>query len=604
MGLSPNTVFGNRPNKFVFYILYFSYLSYFSMINDEQIKQILIKAEIVPMVEFDKLATDAKLSNKKITDYLIEKRILTNAILYESIANFFNIPFIDLNNQIIRKDVLMSIPEPIARTHQLIAFESDSKIIKIATLDPEDLEIFEFIKKKTNLEPEIYLTTPEKINEAIKQYHKSLSTEFKNISNKETDADNEENLEKMATDLPIVRIVDTLLEYAIFEEASDIHIEPEKKNLIIRYRIDGILRNVMVLPKNAQLGVIARIKILANLKIDEHRLPQDGRFKISAKDYNISFRVSIIPTFDGEKIVLRLLNEKAQILTLEQLGFQPSSLAIVKKNISKPHGMILVTGPTGSGKTTTLYTVLNILNTPEVNIVTIEDPIEYRMPHVNQSQLNPKIGYTFAMALRAFLRQDPNIIMVGEIRDQETSEIAIHAAMTGHLVLSTLHTNDAVTTLPRLSDMGVPAFLVASTTNIIIAQRLVRKICPNCIQSFKLDKLIINELKQQLDITGIMETLQKEKTIIDAKKGLEPLLFYKGKGCKQCNNSGYKGRIGIYEVLEITEELSELILKKANPLELKRQAIKQGMLTIVEDGFIKAKNGITTIEEIMRVTKD
>ncbi len=604
MGLSPNTVFGNRPNKFVFYILYFSYLSYFSMINDEQIKQILIKAEIVPMVEFDKLATDAKLSNKKITDYLIEKRILTNAILYESIANFFNIPFIDLNNQIIRKDVLMSIPEPIARTHQLIAFESDSKIIKIATLDPEDLEIFEFIKKKTNLEPEIYLTTPEKINEAIKQYHKSLSTEFKNISDKETDADNEENLEKMATDLPIVRIVDTLLEYAIFEEASDIHIEPEKKNLIIRYRIDGILRNVMVLPKNAQLGVIARIKILANLKIDEHRLPQDGRFKISAKDYNISFRVSIIPTFDGEKIVLRLLNEKAQILTLEQLGFQPSSLAIVKKNISKPHGMILVTGPTGSGKTTTLYTVLNILNTPEVNIVTIEDPIEYRMPHVNQSQLNPKIGYTFAMALRAFLRQDPNIIMVGEIRDQETSEIAIHAAMTGHLVLSTLHTNDAVTTLPRLSDMGVPAFLVASTTNIIIAQRLVRKICPNCIQSFKLDKLIINELKQQLDITGIMETLQKEKTIIDAKKGLEPLLFYKGKGCKQCNNSGYKGRIGIYEVLEITEELSELILKKANPLELKRQAIKQGMLTIVEDGFIKAKNGITTIEEIMRVTKD
>ncbi|MBU0646942.1 GspE/PulE family protein [Patescibacteria group bacterium] len=574
------------------------------MISDEQIKQILIKAEIVPTAEFDKLAANAILSNKKITDYLIEKRILTNAILYESIANFFNIPFIDLNNQIIRKDVLMSIPEPIAKAHQLIAFESDDKIIKIATLDPEDLEIFEFIKKKTNLEPEIYLTTPEKINEAIKQYHKSLSTEFKNIFDEETNANNEENLEKMATALPIVRIVDTLLEYAIFEEASDIHIEPEKKGLIIRHRVDGILRNVMVLPKNAQSGVIARIKILANLKIDEHRLPQDGRFKISTKDYNISFRVSIIPTFDGEKIVLRLLNEKAQILTLEQLGFQPSCLAIIKKNISKPHGMILVTGPTGSGKTTTLYTVLNILNTPEVNIVTIEDPIEYRMPHVNQSQLNPKIGYTFAMALRAFLRQDPNIIMVGEIRDQETAEIAIHAAMTGHLVLSTLHTNDAITTLPRLSDMGVPAFLIASTTNIIIAQRLVRKICPNCIQSFKLDKQIIDELKQQLDITGIMNTLQKEKTIIDAKKGLESLLFYKGKGCKQCNNSGYKGRMGIYEILEITEEISELILKKASPLELKRQAIKQGMLTIVEDGFIKAKNGITTIEEIMRVTKD
>lgn len=574
------------------------------MLSDEQIKQILIKAEIVPVAEFDKLAADAKLANKKITDYLIEKRILSNSILYESIASFFNVPFINLENQIIRKDILMSIPEPIATTHQLIAFASDDKTIKIATLNPENLEIFEFIKKKTNLEPEIYLTTPEEINKAIKQYHKSLSAEFKNITDEKTDINDNENLQKMASDLPIVRIVDTLLEYAIFEEASDIHIEPEKKDLIIRYRIDGILRNVMTLPKNAQSGVIARIKILANLKIDEHRLPQDGRFKISAKDYNVSFRVSIIPTFDGEKIVLRLLNEKAQILTLEQLGFQPSVLMVIKRNLAKPHGMILVTGPTGSGKTTTLYTVLNILNTPEVNIVTIEDPIEYRMPRINQSQLNPKIGYTFAIALRAFLRQDPNIIMVGEIRDQETAEIAIHAAMTGHLVLSTLHTNDAVTTLPRLSDMGVPNFLIASTTNIIVAQRLVRKICANCIQSFKLDERIIAELKQQLNITSIMETLQKEKTIIDAKKGLESLLFYKGKGCKQCNNSGYKGRIGIYEVLEITEEMSELILKKVNQSELKKQAVKQGMLTIVEDGFIKAKNGITTIEEIMRVTKD
>ena len=285
----------------------------------------------------------------------------------------------------------------------------------------------------------------------------------------------------MAENLPIVRIVDTLLEYAIFENASDIHIEPEEKDIIARYRIDGILKTVMILQKNVQPGIIARIKILANLKVDEHRLPQDGRFKVSAKDYNVSLRVSIIPTFDGEKIVMRLLNEKAQILTLEQLGFQPSAFEAIKRNISKPHGMNLVTGPTGSGKTTTLYTILNILNTPEVNIVTIEDPIEYRMPHVNQSQVNPKIGYTFASGLRAFLRQDPNIIMVGEIRDQETAEIAIHAAMTGHLVLSSLHTNDAITTLPRLSDMGVPAFLIASTTNVIIAQRLVKKKYPNSI---------------------------------------------------------------------------------------------------------------------------
>jgi len=574
------------------------------MLNNDQIKQILDKAEIMPAAEFDKFAAEAKSCNKKIENYLIEKKIITAAAFYESAANFFKVPFLNLKDQIIRKDVLFSIPEPIASTHKLVAFASDDKEIKIATLDPEDLEIFEFIKKKTNLEPKIYLTTPEGIDEVLKQYHKSLQSEFKDLASEQTEAGADENLKKLAANLPIVRIVDTLLEYAIFEGASDIHIEPEEKDIIVRYRVDGILRNVMTLPKNVQSGIIARIKILANLKVDEHRLPQDGRFKISTKDYKVSFRVSIIPTFDGEKIVMRLLSEKAQILTLEQLGFQPSSLAIIKRNIAKPHGMVLVTGPTGSGKTTTLYTILNILNTPEVNIITIEDPIEYRMPRINQSQVNPKIGYTFAIGLRAFLRQDPDIIMVGEIRDQETAEIAIHAAMTGHLVLSTLHTNDAVTTLPRLSDMGVPAFLIATTTNIIVAQRLVRKICPNCIQSYKLDKQTIEDVKQQLNIESIMETLQKEKAIIDAKKGLESLLFYRGKGCKQCGGSGYKGRIGIYETLEITETMSELILKKANAAELKNQAIKQGMLTIVEDGFIKARSGITTIEEIMRVTKE
>jgi type IV pilus assembly protein PilB len=573
------------------------------MLSNQQLKKILEKADIMPALEFDKFAKDAAKSGKKIESYLVEKKIITANSLYESAANFFKVPFIDLKNQTVRKDILLNIPEPIASTHQIIAFAADEKDIKIACLDPENIEIFEFIKKKTNLEPVIYLTTPESIDEVLKQYHKSLKTEFKELANENLDT-SDDNLKKLAENLPIVRIVDTLLEYAIFEGASDIHIEPEEKDVVARYRIDGILKTVMTLPKNVQPGIIARIKILTNLKVDEHRLPQDGRFKINAKDYKVSFRVSIIPTFDGEKIVMRLLNEKAQILSLEQLGFQPSALETIKRNISKPHGMTLVTGPTGSGKTTTLYTILNILNTPEVNIITIEDPIEYRIPRINQSQVNPKIGYTFAAGLRAFLRQDPNIIMVGEIRDQETAEIAIHAAMTGHLVLSTLHTNDAVTTLPRLSDMGIPAFLVASTTNVIIAQRLVRKICPNCIQSYKLDKQTIAELKQQLDMENIMLTLEKKKIIIEAKRGLESLLFYRGKGCKQCSNSGYKGRIGIYEALEVSDEMSELILKKASPSELKKQAEKQGMLTIVEDGFIKAKNGITTIEEIMRVTKE
>ena len=573
------------------------------MFTDKQIKNILDKANILPAKEFDKISKEAANVDKDVESYLYEKKIITPMVLHESAAKYFKVPFINLKNQVIRKDILMSIPEPIASTHKLITFASDNKKIKIATLDPENLEIFEFIKKKTKLEPEIYLTTPESIKEALKQYHKSLKAEFKDLS-KKTEKAGEKNLEKLAKDLPTVRIVDTLLEYAIFENASDIHIEPEEKEISVRYRIDGVLCNVMTLPKNVQSGIIARIKILSNLKVDEHRLPQDGRFKIATQEYKVSFRVSIIPTYDGEKIVMRLLSEKAQVLNLEQLGFQPGSLEIIKRNIAKPHGMVLVTGPTGSGKTTTLYTILNILNTPKVNILTIEDPIEYRMTHINQSQVNPKIGYTFANSLRAFLRQDPDIIMVGEIRDQETAEIAIHAAMTGHLVLSTLHTNDAPTTLPRLMEMGVPSFLVASTTNVIIAQRLVRKICPNCIQSYNLDKQTIEELKKQLNIESILETLQKEKTIVDTKKGLESLLFYRGKGCKQCNNNGYKGRIGIYETLEITDKISDMILRKASRAELKKQAIEQGMLTIVEDGFIKAKNGITSIEEIMRVTKE
>ncbi|MCK5510766.1 type II/IV secretion system protein [Candidatus Parcubacteria bacterium] len=578
------------------------------MFSDKQLKNILAKAEILNIEKFDPLLLEAKQNGKKMEFFLIEKKIITPLVLYENAAAYYKIPFIDLKNQTIRKDILFLIPEPIATTHNIIAYDADNKKIKLAVTDPEDLEIFEFIKKKTGLSINISLTTPENIKETLKQYHKSLKAEFNYLSDDKDGGEDEpeetKDLKKLAADLPVVRIVDTLLEYSIIEGASDIHIEPEEKNVLVRYRIDGILRNVMVLPKTVQSGIIARIKILANLKVDEHRLPQDGRFKIATNEYKVAFRVSIIPAFDGEKIVLRLLNEKAQVLTLEQLGLQSTPLKVLKTNVKKPHGIILVTGPTGSGKTTTLYTVLNILNTPEVNISTVEDPIEYRMPHVNQSQVNAKIGYTFASGLRAFLRQDPDIIMVGEIRDQETAEIAVHAAMTGHLVLSTIHTNSAAATMPRLSEMGIPTFLIATTTNIIIAQRLVRKICPNCIQSFNLDQETIKELEKQLSIENLLKTLEKEKIIIDAKKGLESLLFYRGKGCKRCSNSGYKGRIGIYEILENTEEISDLIRKNTDTNEINRQAVKKGMLTMVEDGFIKAKNGITTIEEIMRVTKE
>lgn len=574
------------------------------MFSDDQLKKILTFSEILSAEDFDKIQQEAASQSKKMEDFLLEKKLINQVSLYENAASCFNIPFINLKNQVIRKDLLLVIPEAIASSHKLIAFDANNSEIKIATLDPSNLEIIEFIRKKTGLEPVIHLTSPDSLKEALKQYHKSLKAEFNYLAEGQGGDAQQEDLKKIAADLPIVKVVDTLLEYAVFEEASDIHIEPEEHDVIVRYRIDGILHTVMTLPKDLQSGITARIKILSNLKVDEHRLPQDGRFKIATKDFKVSFRVSIIPTFDGEKIVMRLLNEKAQVLTLEQLGFHSKSYDMVKKNISKPHGMILVTGPTGSGKTTTLYTVLSILNTPEVNISTVEDPIEYRMAHVNQSQISQKIGFTFASGLRALLRQDPDIIMVGEIRDEETAEIAVHAAMTGHLVLSTLHTNDAVTTLPRLSEMNIPSFLIASTTNIIIAQRLVRKICPSCIQSYNLNKQMIDELEKQLNMPNILETLEREKTILDAKKGLGSLLFYRGKGCKQCNNTGYKGRMGIYETLEINDEISSLILKKADADQIKQAAIKQGMLTMTEDGFIKAKSGVTTIEEILRVAKE
>ncbi|MBU1164068.1 Flp pilus assembly complex ATPase component TadA [Patescibacteria group bacterium] len=578
------------------------------MLTPKQLKSILVEEGVLSEKELELNLKEAEKEGVSLEEYLEAKKLVSQHDIYNAAAKHYKVAFIELKNLTIRKDILLLIPEPIAQTHKIIAFEKNNNKLKIAALDPQDLEIFEFLRKKTGLEVEIHLTTPQNLNDVLKQYHKGLKAEFEKITEKKatetTDEKTGDKLKELAEDLPVIRIVDTLLEYAIIENASDIHIEPLEKEVNVRYRIDGILRNVMTLPKSVHAGVIARIKILSHLKLDEHRLPQDGRFKVVNPEYKVAFRVSIMPTFDGEKAVLRLLNENSQKLTLEQLGFQNKPLEIIQRNIKKPHGMILVTGPTGSGKTTTLYTILNILNRTEVNICTIEDPIEYRMQHINQSQVSPKIGFNFATGLRSFLRQDPDIIMVGEIRDTETAEIAVHAAMTGHLVLSTLHTNDAVTTLPRLSDMNIPSFLVASTTNIIIAQRLVRKICQECVESYNLDKNAIKELEKQVDLEKIFKKLENEKEILPGRQKIDSLLFYRGKGCSRCNKTGYKGRIGIYEVLEINEEISTLIQKNAKTDKLLEAVEKQGMITILEDGFIKAKNGITTLEEILRVTKE
>ncbi|MFH1171568.1 MAG: ATPase, T2SS/T4P/T4SS family [bacterium] len=579
------------------------------MFRDALVQKVVSEAEILTPQQIEEATEQAKERHEPLDRYLEQKKLVTENLLYEAVASHYHLPFVDLKNQNIRRDVLRLIPEAVAQSHVLVPFDQTADEIKIAGTNPDDLLATEFLRRKLGPKAKFYLTSPSSAKEALQQFHKGLKAEFKEITKIQegqvgAEAESGEKLKELAHDLPVVRIVDTLLEYAIYEGASDVHIEPTEKESVVRYRVDGILRDVMTLPRTIQPGVVARIKILANLKLDEHRLPQDGRMKIATEEYKVSIRVSIIPVYDGEKIVLRVLNESAQVLSLEQLGLLPAPLDILKRNIQKPHGMILVTGPTGSGKTTTLYTVMNILNTADVNISTIEDPIEYRMPRINQSQVAPKIGFTFANGLRSLLRQDPDIIMVGEIRDNETAEIAVHSAMTGHLVLSTLHTNDAVTTLPRLTEMNVPSFLVATTTNLVIGQRLVRKICTHCVMSYTLTKKNIEELEKQVNFDFILDALEKHGAIASKKQSFTTLLFFRGHGCKQCSNTGYKGRIGIYELLEVTPKIREAITNNVSSAQLFQLALEQGMITMLQDGFLKAKNGITTIEEVLRVTKE
>jgi type IV pilus assembly protein PilB len=391
------------------------------------------------------------------------------------------------------------------------------------------------------------------------------------------------------------------------QEASDIHIEPDEKEVRVRYRLDGILHDAMTLPRAVLDGIVARIKILSNLKLDEHRLPQDGRFKIEQESRKVAFRVSMLPVYSGEKVVMRLLDESSKGLTLEGMGLWGEPLEKIHRAIKKPNGMLLVTGPTGSGKTTTLYTIMDILNQPQVNISTVEDPIEYKMFRINQTQVNPSIGLTFSQGLRALLRQDPDIIMVGEIRDEETMEIAIHAAMTGHLVLSTLHTNSAAGTVPRLLDMGAEPFLVASTINVVMAQRLVRKLCPDCRQEYVLDEELINSLKKQFDLDRIFELAQKNnllgKNAVENKDWTK-IKFYRPGGCSRCRKEGYKGRVGIFEVIDITDTISQMIAKGATSDHIEAQAQKDGMMKMIEDGMIKSIQGVTSIEEILRVTEN
>jgi len=576
------------------------------MLADKMLERILkTKYKISPKDLKSHIANSKKLK-KNLEQYLIDEDIVNEIELYNEVAKQMKVPFVSLKGIDIKKENLNIIPAPLAQTHKIIAFATTKAEMSLAMLDPNDLQTIEFIQRKTGLKPKVYLTTPSDIRDALRRYHGDIGEglAIEQLS-EDQQIEGSSDLKKAAEELSVVNIVNNILEHSVFEGASDIHIEPQEKEVIIRYRVDGVLKNVMTLPKIIQNGITARIKILSKLKIDEHMVPQDGRFKIKIAEEKLSFRISIIPVYDGEKIVMRLLHEGQKPLTLDELGFLPDAKKTVEKAIKQPHGMILVTGPTGSGKTTTLYSILGILNKPGVNICTIEDPIEYHVKGINQSQINPRAGFTFAGGLRSFLRQDPDIIMVGEIRDKETAEIAIHSAMTGHQVLSTLHTNDAPTTLPRLIDMGIPSFLIAFTANIIVAQRLVRKICEHCKKEFILEKEALAELEKIIDIKKYLELLKSQNVKLEtAETNLKTMKFWRGEGCARCNDSGYKERVGIYEILEIDDELTNKINQHATADDIKKYAYENGMISILQDGLIKAKQGITTIEEVLRVTRE
>ncbi|MEK7173488.1 MAG: ATPase, T2SS/T4P/T4SS family [Patescibacteria group bacterium] len=582
-------------------------------VEPAQLKAFLLDSGLLQAADIEKAETEAKKTEQKIGDVLISKGLIKEDDLLRLQAYILGIPYINLEKEKIDVEILRIIPEPIARKHNIIAYKKNGKNLEIAMLDPEDLGTIDFIKKQSDLRIVPRLTSPASIKHALTQYQRSLEAEFGDIIRKEsatvlsTTSDDEGkdrepgDLKKIAQDLPIIKIVDTLLRHAIFQKASDIHIEPLEKEVVVRYRIDGILRDAMILPRTVSTGIVARIKVLSNLKLDEHRLPQDGRFKAESEDYKVSFRVSILPVTEGEKVVIRLLPEGSKGFTLEKLGFHGKGLEDIHANIQRPTGMVLVTGPTGSGKTTTLYTILDILNTPDVNISTIEDPVEYRMPRVNQSQVHPDIGYSFANGLRSLLRQDPDIIMVGEIRDNETASLGINAALTGHLVFSTLHTNSAAGSLPRLIDMKVEPFLIASTIYVIVAQRLVRTLCREKTAA-PLTKDEFTALEKEVDMNRIRAFLEEEG-IIPKGAPWKDVKFYKPKETADCPD-GYQGRMGIHETMLVNESIRQLIMQNATSDQIEKQAKSEGMMTMLEDGIFKAAQGITTIEEVLRVTRE
>ena len=580
-------------------------------IQDEQLKRFILDAGLVTKTDISAAEKIAKEEKRSLSEALISHGHMTEDDMRRVESYVLGIPFISLKDMKIDFETLTLIPEPVARTHNIIAYKKSDDTLEVAMLDTADLPAIDFVKKKVGLKIKPRLTDTESMREALRMYQKTLKDEFGDLIMKDAselkvltddgEEVSEKDLKKMAEDLPVVRIVDTLLRHAIIQGASDIHIEPMENEVLVRYRIDGILSDAMKLPKMADSSIVARLKVLSNLKLDQKRLPQDGRFKMEMDGQKVAFRVSMLPVFFGEKVVMRLLRENRSGFSLEGIGFHGSTLDRIHRATRATTGIILVTGPTGSGKSTTLYTILDLLNTPEVNISTIEDPIEYQMPRVNQSQVKPDIGFTFAAGLRSLMRQDPDVIMVGEIRDEETASLAINAALTGHLVLATIHTNSASGTIARLADMGAESFLLVSTLRVAVGQRLVRKLSDDKLP-YTLTKAEKDELGEKVDLDKILSIL-KEEGVVKSDATWNDVTFYhpKENGEKE---DGYQGRMGIHEVLEISPTIKDMVMSDKTGDELEEQAKKEGMLTMIEDGIFKAAQGLTSIEEVLRVINE
>lgn len=590
----------------------------------------LLKKYGVTDSQISVLHTQATASKKTLHELALKNKLISELDLTKLYAKEIEVPFAEFNPKDIKKEILNLLPERLARQYRAVVFDTDKTSRSIAMEDPDDVQARNFLQQQLGNNIHIHIVPPSILQAALDQYRgESIGTELTKVIPTEDEETKEEEVDEgaIAEDSPIAQTVNLIIEYGIKSGASDIHIEPREDMIVTRYRIDGILREVDRLPRNVLGALISRIKILSNLKIDEHRAPQDGRFKVQVNDSVYALRVSTLPIVDGEKCVMRILNESSKAANFDELGFWGEAKERLKRAIVQPHGMVLVTGPTGSGKSTTLFSVLSMLNSPTVNISTIEDPVEYRIPGVNQTQVNPVAGMTFQNGLRALLRQDPNIIMVGEIRDGETAELGVQAALTGHLVFSTLHTNNAATCLPRLLDMQIEPFLIASTVRLVVGQRLVRRLCTECREYFMPDETQLEQLARTFNLQG-RDTMRRlheletdalkngvgrseatgdhisEADLSTTPSGIHRLWKPHDGGCNACNHTGYRGRIGIYEVLHNSPAIQKLIVSNGTSEQMQEVAIQEGMLTMQIDGFIKALRGETSVEEVLRVTSE